>query len=76
MGTVACGYLYILGGIELGVKGIVHAGVAAADLHMAQTGDLTHQRLQLGSDQLHSLVLIISFLDGIDDDMLDHDVPP
>ena len=49
MGTVI---LHILGGIELRIQRIVHTLVAAADFHMAQTGNLTNQRFQLGCNQL------------------------
>ena len=58
--------------LKLRIQRIIHAVEGPADLHMQQPGDLTHQGLQNGRDQLHSIILIDTFFECVQNNMLDH----
>ena len=58
--------------LEFGIKGIIHAVEAPANLHMQKTGNPAHKRFQLGSNQTDSVVFINTLLQSIQNNVLNH----
>ena len=73
MGAV-CGHIFFAG--KLRIQRIVSTGKAAADFHLQKAGDLTHQGLQLGGDELYGIILVNALFQGIQYNVFDHSDSP